>query len=130
MPKRQTIAMAKYDKTHRRTYGFRLHNIIDADIIEKLSSVPSMQGYIKQLIRADIMHDSAPDLNPRPAPKPMQNLSMVEQKKLFRIKPEYIQLWGEDATEDTVLTEDEVADIARGWDVPVVSLMGQLEQIK
>lgn len=130
MPKRQTIAMAKYDKTHRRTYGFRLHNEIDADIIKKLASVPSMQGYIKQLIREDIMRDSAPDLNPQPAPEHMQNLSVVEQKKLFRIKPEYIPLWGEDATEDTVLTEDEVADIARGWDVPVVSLLGQLEQIK
>lgn len=130
MPKRQTIAMAKYDKTHRRTYGFRLHNEIDADIIKKLASVPSMQGYIKQLIREDIMRDSAPDLNTQPVQEPAKKRTKTEKKKLFRIKPEYIHLWGEEATTDTVLTEEEVSDIARGWDVPVVSLMGQLEQIK
>lgn len=49
-----TKAQAKYDKENRRVYGFRLHNTLDADIIKKLSSVPSMQGYIKQLIREDI----------------------------------------------------------------------------
>lgn len=57
MPTRHTIAQAKYDKTHRRNYGFRLHNEIDKDIIEKLSSVPSMQGYIKNLIREDIKRE-------------------------------------------------------------------------
>jgi len=54
MPTKHTIAQAKYDKEHRRNYGFRLHNDLDKDIIDKLASVPSMQGYIKQLIRADI----------------------------------------------------------------------------
>ena len=54
MPTKHTIAQTKYDKLHRRTYGFRLHNEIDKDIIDKLASVPSMQGYIKQLIREDI----------------------------------------------------------------------------
>ena len=54
MATKHTIAQAKYDKENRRVYGFRLHNTLDADIIKKLSSVPSMQGYIKQLIRADI----------------------------------------------------------------------------
>ena len=54
MPTKHTIAQTKYDKIHRRTYGFRLHNEIDKDIIDKLASVPSMQGYIKQLIREDI----------------------------------------------------------------------------
>ena len=54
MSSNHTVAQAKYDKVHRRVYGFRLHNEIDKDIIEKLSSVPSMQGYIKQLIRNDI----------------------------------------------------------------------------
>ena len=54
MPTKHTIAQAKYDALHRRNYGLRLHNDIDKDIIDKLASVPSMQGYIKQLIRADI----------------------------------------------------------------------------
>lgn len=54
MATKHTISQAKYDREHRRTYGFRLHNELDKDIIEKLASVPSMQGYVKQLIREDI----------------------------------------------------------------------------
>lgn len=63
MPTKHTIAQAKYDKENRRVYGFRLHNVIDKDIIDKLASVPSMQGYIKDLIRADI------STHPTPVPK-------------------------------------------------------------
>ena len=58
MPTKHTIAQKQYDKEHRRVYGFRLHNELDKDIIDKLASVPSMQGYIKQLIRDDIAHTS------------------------------------------------------------------------
>lgn len=54
MPTKHTIYQAKYDAANRRNYGFRLHNKLDKDIIDKLASVPSMQGYIKQLIRDDI----------------------------------------------------------------------------
>lgn len=54
MATKHTIAQMRYDKENRRAYGFRLHNTLDKDIIDKLSSVPSMQGYIKQLIRDDI----------------------------------------------------------------------------
>lgn len=54
MPTKHTLAQRKYDEIHRKTYGFRLHRDIDKDIIDKLASVPSMQGYIKQLIRDDI----------------------------------------------------------------------------
>ena len=52
--KTHTEAQMRYDKANRRVYGFRLHNEIDSDIIAKLASVDSMQGYIKQLIREDI----------------------------------------------------------------------------
>lgn len=54
MATKHTIAQAKYDKEKRRVYGFRLHNELDKDIIDRLASVPSMQGYIKELIRRDI----------------------------------------------------------------------------
>ena len=60
MPTKHTIAQMKYDSEHRRTYGFRLHNDLDKEIIEKLASVPSMQGYIKQFIRNDISKNSVP----------------------------------------------------------------------
>ena len=69
MATKHTISQAKYDKEHRRTYGFRLHKEIDRDIIEKLDSVPSMQGYIKSLIRADITRTRTGSA-PEPVPVP------------------------------------------------------------
>ena len=67
MRKTHTEAQARYDKVNRRVYGFRLHNEIDSDIIAKLASVDSMQGYIKDLIREDLKRktaDSVPDSVP------------------------------------------------------------------
>ena len=58
--KTHTEAQMRYDKVNRRVYGFRLHNVIDADIIARLAEVDSMQGYIKDLIREDIKRQSAP----------------------------------------------------------------------
>ena len=62
----RTEIQEKYDKANRKTFSFRLHNKYDADIIARLASVPSMQGYIKELIRRDIagsapVPDSVPD---------------------------------------------------------------------
>jgi len=54
MPTKATINQTKYDKAHCRTYGLKMNLETDKDIIAKLSSVPNMQGYIKQLIRQDI----------------------------------------------------------------------------
>lgn len=53
-PTKASIRQTRYDSTHCRTYGLKLNKEIDKDIIDKLASVPSMQGYIKQLIREDI----------------------------------------------------------------------------
>ena len=47
-------ANSKYNKTHTKSVAFRLNLVTDADIIEKLESVPNKQGYFKELIRADI----------------------------------------------------------------------------
>lgn len=47
-------AKAKYFKEKVRRVSMNLAKNTDADIIAKLESVPSMQGYIKSLIRADI----------------------------------------------------------------------------
>lgn len=55
MAKTRTEIQAKYDAANRTAFGFRLHNVNDADIIAKLRSVPSIQGYIKQLIRQDLL---------------------------------------------------------------------------
>lgn len=50
----QIKAIRKYEKENmkRVTFMFNLKN--DADILNRLESVPSKAGYIKALIRADI----------------------------------------------------------------------------
>lgn len=50
-------AQKKYDEANRDKFKFiqlKLNREADADILEKLASVSSMQGYIKELIRKDI----------------------------------------------------------------------------
>jgi hypothetical protein len=54
LSKAQLKAQDKYDKAHTKRYSIKLNEKTDADIIEKLKQVDSMQGYIKSLIRADI----------------------------------------------------------------------------
>lgn len=54
MPTKRSISQARYDKDNTRRYGFKLNLKTDADIISFLDKQPSIQGYIKTLIRADI----------------------------------------------------------------------------
>lgn len=52
--KAEIKAANKYNKENTVCVQLRLNKNTDADIIEKLNSVPSKMGYIKELIRADI----------------------------------------------------------------------------
>lgn len=54
MAKNSTIIKNRYDKAHMKQFLLKFHLANDADVIEKLSSVPNMQGYIRQLVREDI----------------------------------------------------------------------------
>ena len=63
MATKATIRQYRYDKAHCKNYHFKLNNEIDSDLIEKLASVPSMQGYLKQLIRADMNGNIAINLS-------------------------------------------------------------------
>lgn len=63
-------ANAKYDREHTTGVFLKLNKETDKDILEKLSSVPNRQGYIKDLIREDMARtcsvpesdtDSVPD---------------------------------------------------------------------
>ena len=51
--KRET-PQARYDRLNTKTYRLKVMKTTEADIIEKLDSVPNKAGYIKALIRADI----------------------------------------------------------------------------
>ena len=48
---------AKYDKNNKQNFrmvAFKFNRRTDADILDKLDSLPNKQGYVKALIRADI----------------------------------------------------------------------------
>ena len=45
---------------------------------------------------------------------------------LYHIKPEYLAVWGEDATTDTIITEQELNDICRGWECDPSEVKHQL----
>lgn len=47
-------AQERYDKANTIQIKLKLNKKTDADIISKLDSEPNKQGYIKELIRADI----------------------------------------------------------------------------
>ena len=77
MATRKSINQSNYDRKHCRTYGLKLNLATDADIIEKLSTVDSMQGYIKQLIRQDIARTcpgSAPEYVSEPFKDPFTDI--------------------------------------------------------
>ncbi len=44
----------RYDKKATKKICMKLNLVYDADILEKLDSVPNKQGYIKELIRKDL----------------------------------------------------------------------------
>lgn len=50
----QIKAQAKYDAENTRQVHLKLNRRTDGDVLEKLDNVPSKQGYIKELIRADL----------------------------------------------------------------------------
>ena len=94
------------DQKNARRYAIKLSKNTDADIIEHLDSIPNVQGYLKALIRADI--------------------GGGKKTMTYKVKPEYFDLWGEDTTEDTIITESDLEMIARGWDKTPDELMDQL----
>ena len=53
----QRSAVARYNAANTKQYPFRINLNTDQDILEKLETVPSVAGYIKQLIRQDIEKD-------------------------------------------------------------------------
>ncbi|WP_298625738.1 hypothetical protein [uncultured Senegalimassilia sp.] len=50
----QIKAQARYDAENTRQVHLKLNRNTDKDVLDKLDEVPSKQGYIKELIRADL----------------------------------------------------------------------------
>lgn len=51
----QKSASYKYDKNNTKRISLKLNLATDADILKKLESEKNVQGYIKKLIRSDIL---------------------------------------------------------------------------
>lgn len=98
-----------YDRENTTRINLKLNNKTDADIIQHLESIPNKQGYIKNLIREDMKGDSTMN---------------------YHIKEEYLSLWGEETTTETIITQDELERLAAEWEKPVEELLKQLEPIK
>lgn len=49
--------------------------------------------------------------------------------KYFRIRPEFLTLWGEETTADTVVTMNDIEELAADWEKPVEDLMQQVEEV-
>ena len=47
----------------------------------------------------------------------------------YTIKPEYLSLWGEDVTEDTIIDSAEVERLAAEWGKSVSELLDQLTEV-
>ena len=94
-----------YDREHTKLIGMKLNLKTDADILAFLATKENVQGYLKDLIRKDM--------------KGAKTMT-------YKIKPEFLDLWGSDATEETVLTDDDIEMITRGWDKTPADVMDQL----
>ena len=51
-------ADAKYKKDKTTQFALRFYNATESDILEHLRAQPNKQGYIKELIRADMQKNS------------------------------------------------------------------------
>lgn len=102
----QLRAQDKYDSKMTKQFKMKLNVKTDADILAKLDSVDNKQGYIKELIRRDIMGVQAP--TPQAEPTPTINKFIVEgdfkegefvtvsiDGKEFRRKARYSKKWGD-----------------------------------
>lgn len=58
MNKSQVETISRYQKKNTVTVCLRLNKIYDQDIIEALNNADNKNGYIKDLIRADLLLDN------------------------------------------------------------------------
>lgn len=57
MDKKRSNYHTEWDKKNTIQFKMKLVRTTDADVIEKLQSVPNRQGYLKALVREDIKRE-------------------------------------------------------------------------
>lgn len=60
MPAQRSIRDARYNAKSSRFFSLKLNVNLDAELIERLESADSVNGYLRRLIREDI------ERNPKP----------------------------------------------------------------
>ena len=108
MAKTRTEIQGKYDRANTKSYPLKFNLKTDADIIERLEQETSKQGFIKQCIRAEI--------------------ERRDNMRTYKIKEEYIDKWGSDANDETIVTYEQVKRFAHDWEITVDELLEQLEE--
>ena len=103
------MATAEYDKANCTRINLKLNNKTDADIIDKLDHVGNVQGYIKNMIRNDVKGGCT--------------------MKTYIIKPEYLELYGPEATAMTELTDDDIRQLAADWEKDEDEIRSQLIEV-
>ena len=79
--KAQLRAVDRYDKENTVQVKLKLNIKTDSDILEKLDSEPNKQGYIKELIRADITHNILHNINDRAIKRFVDGLNELDLPK-------------------------------------------------
>lgn len=91
MPKKETLWKAKYDAANSVRVTVKLNRKTDAPLLARLENVPSMSGYIRSLILADI-RQNAPELL---ATDPYE-LASDGKQSLKRSSPSYYDFFHSD----------------------------------
>lgn len=192
------MATREYDEANTTRINLKLNNKTDTDIIEKLSQVDNVQGFIKALIRNDLEGattmknfkqitnkpygalESGYAFNPRASLEKDEQLfrklsaergrRFVEDKldtfdefsgdlyedengapyavefvydgdryvplfwqelieARYHIKPEFLDRFGSDATEDFIVDHQFLDMVSRGWETPIHDIIPMLDLI-
>ena len=105
--------MNKYERENLRQIKLKINRKTEPELLEWIEKHDNIQGYIKGLIMND-----------------MEMKKEGTKMATYKIKPEYMDVWGEDANEDTVLTDEDLEMITRGWGMTPDDVMDQLIEIK
>lgn len=115
--KKKLDYIRRYGQKNIRQIKFNFSKIYDQDILAALDAQPNKQGYIKSLIRADIARANSEKMK-------------EEGTMKYTIKPEYIDLWGSEADENTIITEEDIARFAHDWEKSEDELKSQLIPVR
>ena len=73
-------ANERWNKTNQQRYTIAFMRRTEADLIEKLESVPNRAGYIKALIRRDLAENQLHDPGDTAAPADLPNVAPADAK--------------------------------------------------